>query len=91
VSAEELPPEDDEAFDARHLVLGDLINRVLDKGVVISGQVMISVADIDLLMVDLRLLLTSVQTALERTTSAPPAREREHGDSTVLPSDSGRA
>ena len=74
MSADDLPAEDDEAFDARHLVLGDLINRVLDKGVVISGHVTISVADIDLLMVDLRLLLTSVQTALERSTPAPPAR-----------------
>lgn len=91
MSAEELPPEDDEAFDTRHLVLGDLINRVLDKGVVISGHVMISVADVDLLMVDLRLLLTSVQTALERTAPAPPAHEREHGDSPLLPPDAGRA
>jgi len=37
---------------------------VLDKGVVISGSVTISVADIDLLVVDLRLLLTSVETSI---------------------------
>ena len=48
------------------LILGDLLNHVLDKGVVISGHVMISIADIDLLMLDLRLLLTSVQTVLDR-------------------------
>jgi hypothetical protein len=47
-------------------VLGDLLNRVLDKGVVISGHVMISIADIDLLSLDLKLVLSSVQTALER-------------------------
>ncbi len=52
--------EDDE------LVLGDLLNHVLDKGVVISGTVTISVADIDLLVLDLRLLLTSVETSLRR-------------------------
>lgn len=63
------PSDDDELVD-QQLVLGDLLNRVLDKGVVISGEVMISIADIDLLSVDLRLLLTSVQTVLERYGSA---------------------
>ena len=57
---------DDASLDDEQLVLGDLLNSVLDKGVVISGQVMISIADIDLVMLDLRLLLSSVQTALER-------------------------
>jgi len=37
---------------------------VLDKGVVIGGTVTISVADIDLLVLDLRVLLTSVETAV---------------------------
>lgn len=69
--------EDDELAD-HQLVLGDLLNRVLDKGVVISGQVMISIADIDLLSLDLRLILTSVQTALERSGSQP------HGDLSLL-------
>jgi hypothetical protein len=54
----------------QQLVLGDLLNHVLDKGVVISGQVMISIADIDLLSLDLKLVLSSVQTALERNRSA---------------------
>ena len=57
-------PNDDEVED-RQLVLGDLLNHVLDKGVVISGDVIISIADIDLLSVDLKLVLSSVQTALE--------------------------
>lgn len=48
------------------LVLSDLLNRVLDKGVVISGHVTVSIADIDLLEVDLKLLLTSVETASRR-------------------------
>lgn len=55
---------DDEEIDTEQLVLGDLLNHVLDKGVVISGSVTISVADIDLLVLDLRLLLTSVETAV---------------------------
>jgi gas vesicle structural protein len=56
----------DDDIDEQELVLGDLLNHVLDKGVVISGTVTISVADIDLLMLDLRLLLTSVETSLRR-------------------------
>ncbi len=56
----------DRLLDDEQLVLGDLLNHVLDKGVVISGTVTISIADIDLLMVDLRLLLTSVESSLRR-------------------------
>jgi len=60
------PNAEEDPLDDQQLVLGDLLNRVLDKGVVISGQVMISIADIDLLSLDLKLVLSSVQTALER-------------------------
>ena len=74
---------DDEALDDQQLVLGDLLNTVLDKGVVISGQVTISIADIDLLMLDLRLLLTSVQTALEHQAL------RELSDVSLLRPDAG--
>lgn len=70
-------PDEDELAD-RQLVLGDLLNRVLDKGVVVSGQIMISIADIDLLSLDLKLILTSVQTALERSGT------RQHGDVSLL-------
>ena len=59
--------DDDDAIDVERLVLGDLLNHVLDKGVVISGTVTISIANIDLLMVDLRLLLTSVETAMRHS------------------------
>lgn len=70
-------PVDDELSD-RQLVLGDLLNHVLDKGVVISGHVMISIADIDLVSLELKLVLTSVQTALDRYA---PARD---GDVSLL-------
>jgi len=55
---------DDDEIDTEELVLGDLLNHVLDKGVVIGGSVTISVANVDLLVLDLRLLLTSVETAM---------------------------
>ncbi|HEY2896854.1 MAG TPA: gas vesicle protein GvpJ [Gemmatimonadaceae bacterium] len=50
--------EDDED---EPLILSDLINRVLDKGVVITGEVTIAVAGVDLVRVDLRLLLVAVE------------------------------
>jgi hypothetical protein len=56
---------DDDEIDTEQLILGDLLNHVLDKGVVISGAVTISVANVDLLVVDLRLLLTSVETSIK--------------------------
>lgn len=81
---DEPTPIDDELLEGERLVLGDLISRVLDKGLVVSGSVTISVADIDLVALDLRLLLSSVQTALER---AGQPRIPDHGDVSVLPSD----
>lgn len=43
--------------------LCETLDRVLNKGVVVTGEVMISVADIDLIYVGLQLMLTSVETA----------------------------
>ena len=75
----------DDEIDTEELVLGDLLNHVLDKGVVISGTVTISVADIDLMMVDLRLLLTSVETSVKRGINQTMDRMIEGG-----PGDSNR-
>jgi gas vesicle structural protein len=41
--------------------LVDILDAVLDKGVVIRGELLISVANIDLVYIDLRLLVTSVE------------------------------
>lgn len=43
--------------------LVELVNRVLDRGVVITGEVTISVAGVDLVYLGLNALLTSVSTA----------------------------
>ena len=59
-----------------NLVLSDLVNRVLDTGVVVSGHVLISIADVDLVALDLRLLITSIETAAQKNFNA---------DSPVLP------
>ncbi|MFY9259554.1 MAG: gas vesicle protein [Gallionella sp.] len=43
--------------------LCELLDRVLNTGVVATGEIIISVAGIDLIYVNLQLLLTSVETA----------------------------
>ena len=50
----------EEIDESEQLVLSDLINRVLDKGVMIKSHITISVADIDLIELDLNLLISSV-------------------------------
>jgi gas vesicle structural protein len=47
------------------ITLVELVDRLLDKGVVISGDVTVAVADIDLIRVGLRALVSSVE-AIER-------------------------
>lgn len=49
--------------DERRLVLSDLLNRVLDRGLMITGSVTLAVADIDLVQLDLNLVLTAAETA----------------------------
>lgn len=53
-------------FGDERLELSDLLSHVLDKGVVLRGEVMLAVADIDLVRLDLGLLLTAVETAIRR-------------------------
>jgi hypothetical protein len=43
--------------------LADLLERVLDKGVVIAGDIRVDIADVELLSIKLRLLVASVDTA----------------------------
>lgn len=45
--------------------LADILERVLDKGIVIAGDIKIQLADIDLLTIKIRLLVTSVDRAKE--------------------------
>ncbi|GAB6098312.1 hypothetical protein JCM16358_01910 [Halanaerocella petrolearia] len=45
----------------RELSLLDLLDRLLNKGIVLTGDLVISVADVDLLYVGVRLIITSVE------------------------------
>src|SRR5947199_8881107 len=48
-----------------------LVDRLLDTGVVVAGQVQVSLADIELIDLDLRLLLTGVESARRRAGLGP--------------------
>jgi hypothetical protein len=45
--------------------LADILERVLDKGIVVAGDIKISLADIELLNIKIRLLVASVDKAKE--------------------------
>jgi hypothetical protein len=42
----------------------DLADRLLEKGVVLTGDIVISVAEVDLVYLSLRALIASVETAM---------------------------
>jgi gas vesicle structural protein len=52
-------------FKEDELSLLETLDHVLDRGLVIAGEITIAVADIDLIFVGLNVLLTSVETARE--------------------------
>ncbi|MCB8906980.1 MULTISPECIES: gas vesicle protein [unclassified Streptomyces] len=49
-----------EPLPGRQVALIDLLDRLLSGGVVLSGDIVISIADIDLVRVSLRALIVSV-------------------------------
>jgi hypothetical protein len=59
------PPSRRASGFERPVSLSEVLDRVLNKGVVVAGEVVISVAGVDLVYLGLNVLLTSVQTALQ--------------------------
>jgi hypothetical protein len=45
--------------------LADILERILDKGIVIAGDISISLVDVELLTIKVRLLIASVDKAME--------------------------
>ena len=73
--------------------LADILERVLDKGIVIAGDIKIKLVDIELLTIQIRLMIASVDKAKEmgidwwETNSALSSRARPElpeGDSASL-------
>jgi Gas vesicle protein len=55
----------------REVALVDLVDRLLAGGVVLSGDITLSIADVDLVYVGLRAIITSVETAREAGAPLP--------------------
>jgi gas vesicle protein GvpA/GvpJ/GvpM family len=66
---EVLPADND-----RRIALVDLLDRVLAGGVVITGDVVLSIADVDMVVISLRTLISSVGSLL------PPSESPLGGD-----------
>jgi len=64
----------DDIARQREVALVDLVDRLLAGGVVLGGDITLSIADVDLLYVGLHALITSVATAEEMGLAIPPAR-----------------
>jgi Gas vesicle protein len=56
----------------REVALVDLVDRLLAGGVVLSGDITLSIADVDLLYVGLRALIASVPTIEDSGLALPP-------------------
>ncbi|MFD8637112.1 gas vesicle protein [Streptomyces sp. NPDC059533] len=52
----------DAPLSGRQVALVDLLDRLLAGGVVIAGDIVLSIADIDLVRISLRALVSSVST-----------------------------
>ena len=51
--------------ETEHISLCEALDRILNKGAVVVGEVTISVANVDLIYLGLQLMLTSIETARE--------------------------
>jgi len=86
VSADDL----DNLFGPPRVELAEVLTHVLNKGVVLRGEVMLAVADIDLVKLDLGLLLTAVETAMRYPLAAGRGADlglaQPSGDTAAAPS-----
>lgn len=64
------PPERRPTILDEDMALVELVSRVLDRGVVLVGDVTISVAGVDLVQLGLSLYVTSVETEEKRRREA---------------------
>jgi hypothetical protein len=61
-------------YPAERVSLVDLLDRVLAGGVVVTGEITLSIADVDLVVISLRALLTSVSTLVNAGAEAEEDR-----------------
>ncbi|MFG2755090.1 gas vesicle protein [Streptomyces wuyuanensis] len=59
------PSETGTALPDRQVALIDLLDRLLSGGVVLTGDVVLSIADIDLVRISLRALIMSIRSSAD--------------------------
>ncbi len=64
------------ALRYQRIALVDLLDRVLAGGVVVMGEVRLAIADVDLVTISVRALISSVSTVLGDPPDDPAARDR---------------
>lgn len=57
-----MPPN--HSIENKDVALIDILDVILDKGVAIKGDIIISIAGVDLVYLDLRVLISSVETLI---------------------------
>jgi len=57
--------------DQEQIALSEMLDRILNKGAVIMGEATVSVADVDLIYLSLRVLVSSIDTALRSVETHP--------------------
>ena len=67
-------PAYEPALQGERVALVDLLDRVLAGGVVITGDITLSIAEVDLVTVSLRALVTSVSALVETMDDAQEYR-----------------
>ncbi|MBF4998861.1 gas vesicle protein [Nocardia sp. BSTN01] len=70
-------PPDRTVDSERRIALVDLLDRVLAGGVIITGDIRLAIADVDLVQISLRALISSISTLFP---PASPASPDKHAD-----------
>jgi hypothetical protein len=63
--------------ERREIALVDLLDRLLAGGVVITGDITLRIADVDLVRIDLNALISSVNASVPSPFELPAGRHEE--------------
>ncbi|MEU1074689.1 MULTISPECIES: gas vesicle protein [unclassified Streptomyces] len=74
------PPPYREPLPGRQVALVDLLDRLLSGGVVVAGDIVLSIADIDLVRISLRALIVSVSSQTADSPTADSQRDASLAD-----------
>jgi gas vesicle protein GvpA/GvpJ/GvpM family len=80
------PSEQLEAAPGERVALVDLLDRLLAGGVVIAGDITISIANVDLVRISLRAVIASIRPEIERCLQGHEGHD-DHEESTPPPRD----